>query len=154
MLTLHANTLYLKQSKNSSHYFCLTIYLLLLNRTIKETYRALIKNFMNFEKGLKSDNIFGNFRFCANSMKGQIYVFVLPFNKQQSKPLWTIHAPNANQFLTARSDLSEISQVLSRVLLAWISRYLDNLDSAISSLNLARFLKKYYAWYISWYIHV
>ena len=33
-----------------------------------------------FEKGLKSDNIFGNFRFCANSMKGQIYVFVLPFN--------------------------------------------------------------------------
>ena len=38
------------------------------------------------------------------------------------------------------------------VLLAWISRCLDNLDIAISSLNLARFLKKYYAWYISWYI--
>ena len=42
----------------------------------------------------------------------------------------------------AKNILGQIRGPISRVLLAWISRYLDNLDSAISSLNLARFLKK------------
>ena len=42
---------------------------------------------------------------------------------------------------------------ISWILLTWLSRYRDNLTIAIlllSSMNIARFLKKYYAWYILW----
>ena len=44
--------------------------------------------------------------------------------------------------------------VISWVLLAWISRYLDNLDSAISSLNIARIQEILCMIYVYIMIHI
>ena len=54
---------------------------------------------------------------------------------EKSRKLFWWHIPCES---TDHSVSEQMGRTNSWVLLAWISRYLDNLDSAISSLNIAR----------------